>query len=90
MIRTAENDRETRGARAGSSRVRIPSDLQSAYADVYTPEVQTALAAMARFNRDQKDLMAARIQRRARRLRDQECIRFLDADSFIPRTQIKV
>ncbi|WP_279675992.1 isocitrate lyase/phosphoenolpyruvate mutase family protein [Aeoliella straminimaris] len=68
----------------------IHDDLQSSYSDVYTPLVLSALTAMARFNGDQKQLMAARIERRLRRFREQECIRFLDADSFIPRTEIKV
>ena len=45
---------------------------------------------MSRFNHDQKQLMAARIERRLRRSREQECIRFLDANAFIPRTKIKV
>ena len=68
----------------------IRDDLRSAYADVYTPAALTALAAMASFNQDQKQLMAARIERRLRRFRGRECIRFLDPDSFIPRTEIKV
>ena len=73
-----------------SPRFQIRDDLQSTYADVYTPEALSALAAMADFNQDQKELMAARIERRLRRFRDREPIRFLDADSTIPRTQIKV
>jgi isocitrate lyase len=57
---------------------------------VYTPEAVAALAEMANFNKDRKELMAVRIERRLRRFRDREYIRFLDADSYIPRTQIKV
>ncbi len=68
----------------------IRDDLRSAYADVYTPAALNALAAMASFNRDQKQLMAARVERRLRRFRKQECIHFLDPGSIIPRTEIKV
>ncbi len=74
----------------GSAQLRVRDDLLSTYRDVYTPEVLTALEALARFNRDQRELMAKRIQRRARRFRDHEKIQFLDADSLIPRTEIKV
>ncbi len=73
-----------------STRLSIRDDLRSAYADVYTPTALAALATMAKFNHDQKQLMADRIERRLRRFRDQESIRFLDADSLIPRTQIRV
>ena len=69
---------------------RIRDDLQSSYEDVYTPQVLTALAAMARFNGEQKALMAKRSTRRLRRFRNQEKIGFLNPDSIIPRTQIKV
>ncbi len=68
----------------------IRGGLQAEYADVYTPEVLEALAAMVRFNKDQKALMSARIKRRARRLNNNERIPFLDADAIIPRTQIRV
>ncbi len=71
-------------------RLRIRDDLLSTYADVYTPEALAALEALAGFNRDQKELMAARIQRRNRRFREREKIRFLDPDAFIPRTDLKV
>ncbi|MCA9231465.1 MAG: isocitrate lyase/phosphoenolpyruvate mutase family protein [Planctomycetales bacterium] len=77
-------------ASSSSPRLSIRDDLRSTYSDVYTPAALAALEAMARFNRDQKQLMAARIERRQRRFRDQECIGFLDANSLIPRTQIKV
>ena len=72
------------------SQIRVRDDLLSSYSDVYTTEALAALEALAHFNRDQKELMAARIERRARRFRNCERIQFLDADSYIPRTQIKV
>ncbi len=77
-------------ASVGRLRFQIRDNLQSAYADVYTPAALEALWAMASFNKDQKELMAARIERRMRRFRNHERIAFLDADSSIPRTQIKV
>ncbi len=74
---------------AGQPRLRIRNNLQAAYADVYTPQALSAMAALADFNGQQKELMAARIRRRLGRYRDRQFIRFLDADARIPRTQIK-
>ncbi len=71
-------------------RIQIRGDLRSAYPDVYTPEALNALVALAGFNQDQKQLMAARMQRRLRRFRDEEPIGFLEAASYIPGTEIKV
>ncbi len=73
-----------------SNGIQIRDGLQSEYADVYTPEALEALARMARFNKDQKALMRARIERRARRFNSKERIQFLDAEAAIPRTEIKV
>ncbi len=70
--------------------IKIRDGLLAEFADVYTPEVLEALAAMARFNKDQKALMSARIERRARRFNNKESIAFLDTDAVIPGTQIKV
>ncbi len=70
--------------------IQISDDLQAAYADVYTSEALAALAALAEFNQDQKDLMAARMERRLNRFRNQEPIDFLPADATIPGTQLKV
>ena len=77
-------------ANASPTNVQIREGLLAAYADVYTPKALAAMSALARFNQDQKQLMAARIERRMRRFDEQECIRFLDGDSYIPRTQINV
>lgn len=68
----------------------IRDNLKEEYADVYTPEVLEALADLARFNKDIKDLMDARIRRRAARRENRERIRFMDPESFIPRTRIRV
>ena len=72
------------------TRICIRDGLLSSYSDVYTPEAVSALEALAHFNRDQKELMANRIARRTRRFQNRERIQFLDADSYIPRTRIKV
>src|SRR4029079_5589737 len=58
--------------------------------DAYTPEVLTALSSLAHFNKDIKEAMAARIKRRANRQQQKKRINFLDFESFIPRTKIKV
>ncbi|MCZ6775656.1 MAG: malate synthase [Ignavibacteria bacterium] len=65
-------------------------DLQSSYRDVYTPEVMTALASLARFNKDQKTVMVKRIKKRAERARNRQKITFLDENGDVPRTNIKV
>ena len=77
-------------ASVGRLRFQIRDNLQSAYADVFTPAALEALSAMASFNKDQQELIAARIERRMRRFRNHEKIAFLDADASIPRTQLKV
>ena len=45
---------------------------------------------LARFNEDQKAVMARRTERRAERARSKQRITFLDADETIPRTDLKV
>ena len=70
--------------------ITINGNLREIYKDVYTPEVLAALSSVARFNREIKDAMAARIHRRTERNAQQQRITFLDPGSFIPRTQIKV
>ena len=73
-----------------SSDIEIRDNLQSSYPDVYTPEVMSALAFLARFNDDQKMIMAKRIERRAQRTRNKQRIVFLNPDDLIARTSIKV
>jgi isocitrate lyase len=74
----------------GPRRLRIRDNLEGLYPDIYTPEALAALEYMARFNREQKALMAKRIERRAERARNKERITFLDPSDYIPRTNIKV
>jgi len=66
------------------------SSLESAYADVFTPEAVAALDALADLDADRKAVMAARIERRAARARNKQRISFLDEQATIGRTKIKV
>ncbi|MEP7107491.1 MAG: malate synthase [Ferruginibacter sp.] len=68
----------------------INADLGERYSDVYTPEVLSALSALAHFNKDIKEAMDSRIKLRAERHLQQRRITFLDPDSYIPRTKIRV
>jgi malate synthase len=60
------------------------------YGDVLTPAALDALAALAPLNEERRELMQARIERRAKRFRDHERIGFLPADSIIGRTRTQV
>lgn len=68
----------------------INGNIQKDYSDIYTPEVLKALTSLSHFNKEIKDAMSARIKRRTARQKQKTKITFLDADSFIPRTKIKV
>ncbi len=68
----------------------IRDNLREDYKDVYTSEVLTALSHMAHFNKNIKDLMSERIQRRSGRQKNNQRITFYDPESFIPGTKIKV
>ncbi len=73
-----------------SRKLEIRSGLQEKYGDVYTPAALAAMSALASFNDDRRELMAARIDRRRRRSEQKQRIDFLDPESLIGRTQIKV
>lgn len=72
------------------NRIQVRDDLKTLYSDVYTSQVMEALGLLARFNQDRARLMTARIRRRTRRARQKERIRFLDPDSYIPGTGMRV
>ena len=74
----------------GARPLEIRDTLEATYPDVFTPEVLSALAVLAPLDADQKAVMAARIVRRASRTVHQQPITFLDPQSYIPRTRIKV
>ena len=60
------------------------------YADVLTSKALATIAGLAELDRDRKDVMQARLERRRRRAQNQERIQFLDPESLIPRTNISV
>ena len=64
--------------------------LLDRYSDVYTQDAMAALSIMEHWNEDRLELMAKRMQRRKKRFEAKERIAFLDPESYIPRTQIKV
>src|SRR5436190_19920795 len=71
-------------------KLEIRGNLESVYADIFTPEAVAALEALAILDADRKALMTARIERRAARARNQQRITFLDPQATIARTKIKV
>lgn len=73
-----------------SQRIEIRAGVEQAYADVFTPDAVRALQALAPLDADRKAIMAARIERRAARARGRQRIAFLDPNTYIPRTTIKV
>jgi len=65
-------------------------DIEREYADLFTPAAQAALAFLSHWDADRVSLMEARTRRRLERARDGRRIEFLDPDSLIPRTRLKV
>ena len=90
MSTTDPNTHRAAPAPVRSRRLQIRDDLQRSYQDIYTAEVLAALEALAEFNREVKAVMAARIERRARRFRNREYISFLDPADTIARTDLFV
>ena len=80
----------SRNVASGHQGVQMRENLRADYADIFTSEALDALTALASFNEQQKELMDKGSQRRLQRFHDHEKIQFLDAESTIPRTQIKV
>ncbi len=68
----------------------IRAGVQQRYADVLTPRALDVIADLAELDRDRKDVMQARLESRRRRAQNAERIQFLDPESTIPRTRIKV
>ena len=64
--------------------------VAEAYADVLTPEVIGAIAALAGHEADRQRLMRERIARRAARAREGRRIEFLDPRSAVPGTSLTV
>ena len=68
----------------------IRNAARTAYPDVFTPAVIDALQALAPFDDDRRAIMVSRIARRTARAQRRERIAFLDPQSVIPRTAIRV
>ena len=67
-----------------SEKIIIRDNLQELYGDIYTPDVVRALEFMAAFNKDVKQVMKERIQRRMYRIQNKKHIEFLNHRSKIP------
>jgi len=70
--------------------LQIRSHLEAAYTDVFTREALDALRVLAPLDDDRQQVMTARIVRRQRRFAAGERLGFLDPQSLIPRTRIRV
>lgn len=86
MTIVTDND----NARATTSKLEIRSNLRSEYGDVLTSRALAVLEALAPLDNDRQALMKSRIDRRRARATEGERIDFLDPDSYIGRTRIKV
>jgi malate synthase len=72
------------------SPLELRAGVREAYPDVYTDEALPAIEALASFDGDRRALMAERTARRLARAREGRRIAFLDPDSLIPRTNLRV
>ena len=81
---------EDSNPRSPATGLRIRDNLLPEYSDVYTPEALSAIEALAIYNSEQKALMTKRTRRRAQRYAMRQRISFLDPESTIARTPIKV
>ena len=70
--------------------MKIRGSLKEQYSDIYTPAAVGALQALSGLDRKRKELMDARIARRAGRARTGTRIDFLPPDDVIPGTSISV
>ena len=73
-----------------SSQLEIRGDVADRYPDVLTPAALAAIEALLPFESERRQAMTERSQRRAARGRDGKPVGFLEPDSFIPRTSIRV
>jgi malate synthase len=64
--------------------------VRRAFPDVFTPAACAALEAVAPLESERRAVMAARLKRRAERIREKRRIDFLPADATIARTRIAV
>ncbi len=76
--------------RHGTDRLELRGEIERRYSDVLTSASLEALAALTPFDEQRVALMASRLERRARRARERESIRFLDPAETIAGTNIGV
>ena len=76
--------------RVPTSRLDYRDDVIQAYPEVYTTAALEALEVLAPLNRDRREVMSRRIARRLARQRNRQRIEFLDPQTLIPRTSIRV
>jgi malate synthase len=90
MSNTIEKNTPSSISPTRTGKLQIRADLETAYHDVYTHEVLTALASLARFDPDRRMIMEKRIKRRAERAWNKQRITFLDPEGYIPRINLRV
>lgn len=73
-----------------SDSIIIRDNLKEEYKDIYTNDVLSALNALARFNKEVKNMMSERIKLRNDRHKNKLRITFLDPESTIAGTNIRV
>ncbi len=74
----------------GGHGLEIRAGLAGRYPDIFTNEALRALSTLAPLNAERVALMTARLERRAKRVRDRAPLAFLDPDKVIPGTSILV
>lgn len=70
--------------------IELRNGVRESYPDILTPTALSTIEAAAALDQDRKDLMQARLDRRRRRAEGSQLIQFLDPESEIPRTGIRV
>lgn len=90
MSSTSSKQGSAAGAGAGSARLELRPAALRDYPDVLGPEALDALKALAHFDARRVQLLRARAERRAQRVREQRPITFLDPEALIGGTNIKV
>jgi malate synthase len=73
-----------------TKKISIRKNIEGDYSDVYTPQAVDAMRSLGHFNDDIKSTMASRLMRRAERQRNKIPISFLEPESIIKRTSIRV
>jgi len=87
---TGDGSNQSSTQRTRCEPLQIRDNLRNSYRDLFGADVMSALASLARFDEERKLIMAARIARRAERMRRGQKISFLDPKDYIPRTRLKV